>query len=384
MLGDLAIYLAARGHEVTVITSRQLYEDADARLAPRERAHSVEVVRVPATRFGRGNILGRALDYATFYLSASVALWRACRPGVTVVAKTDPPLISVPAAMVCGLRGARLVNWLQDLFPEVAQASGARFALGWPGRMLVRLRDSSLRRAALNVALGERMAERLRARAVPAERIAVIGNWADGATVRPVASAANPLRGAWGLGDDFVVGYSGNMGRVHEFATILEAMRLLRQSAGVRFLFIGGGRWRGWLEEAVRREALQLARFKPYQPQETLPLSLGVADVHLVSLQPAMEGLVVPSKFYGIAAAGRPTVFIGDADGEIARLLARHEIGMTVAPGDAAGLVRALRALREDPAARASMGLRARALFEQNFDRPQAMRRWEAALAATL
>ena len=384
MLGDLAVYLAAQGHEVTVITSRQLYEDSDARLAPRERVHGVEVVRVPTTRFGRGSILGRALDYATFYLSASVALWRACRPGVTVVAKTDPPLISVPAAMVCGLRGARLVNWLQDLFPEVAQADGARFALGWPGSLLVRLRDYSLRRAALNVALGERMAERLRARAVPAERVVVIGNWADGANVRPVASAANPLRGAWGLGDDFVVAYSGNMGRVHEFATILEAMRLLRQSAGVRFLFIGGGRWRGWLEEAVRREALQLAMFKPYQPQETLPLSLGVADVHLVSLQPAMEGLVVPSKFYGIAAAGRPTIFIGDADGEIARLLTRHEIGMTVAPGDAAGLVRALRALRDDPAARASMGLRARALFEQNFDRPHAMRRWEAALAPTL
>ena len=384
MLGDLAVYLAAQSHEVTVITSRQLYEDSAARLAARERVHGVEVVRVPTTRFGRGNVLGRALDYATFYLSASVALWRACRPGVTVVAKTDPPLISVPAAMVCRLRGARLVNWLQDLFPEVAQASGARFALGWPGRLLVRLRDSSLRRAALNVALGERMAERLRARAVPAERIAVIGNWADGANVRPVASAANPLRSAWGLGDDFVVAYSGNMGRVHEFATILEAMRLLRQSAGVRFLFIGGGRWRGWLEEAVRREALQLAMFKPYQPQETLPLSLGVADVHLVSLQPAMEGLVVPSKFYGITAAGRPTVFIGDADGEIARLLARHEIGMTVAPGDAAGLVRALQALRDDPAARAAMGLRARALFEQNFDRPHAMRRWEAALAPTL
>src|ERR1043166_3269501 len=153
MVGDLAVHLAKRGHEVVAITSRQRYDDASARLARRERVNGVDVVRVATTRFGRGFLPGRALDYATFYLSAFFAILRRARRGDTVVAMTDPPLLSVVAALACALRGARLVNWVQDLFPEVATALGMRV----PGVM--RLRDWSLRRAAMNVALGERMAE---------------------------------------------------------------------------------------------------------------------------------------------------------------------------------------------------------------------------------
>jgi len=297
-----------------------------------------------------------------------------------VVAKTDPPLISVPAALVCRWRGARLVNWLQDLFPEVAQAAGARLAQGWTGRLLAWLRDRSLARASCNVVPGERMAARLRARGVPGDRIAVIPNWADGEAIRPLEHAVNPLRREWGLADSFVAAYSGNMGRVHEFETILDAARRLRHDAGVRFLLIGDGRWRARIEDEVRRERLDAVMLKPYQPRENLAMSLGVADVHLVSLQPRMEGLVVPSKFYGIAAAGRPMVYIGDPDGEIAQIVSRHGIGVAVRAGDAEALASALRELRADPGRRLAMGARARALFEAEYDKPIALARWAMAL----
>lgn len=380
MLGDVAFHLAARGHEVTVITSRQLYQDPAARLAERENVAGVEVFRVKSTSFGRGNLPGRALDYLTFYLSAAFALWRAARPDVTVVAKTDPPLLSVPAALVCRLRGARLVNWLQDLFPEVAQAAGARFATGWTGRLLGWLRDRSLLRAECNVVLGERMAANLRARGVADKRIAVIPNWADGEAITVVERDANPLREQWGLSASFVAAYSGNMGRVHEFETILDAAKRLKQDAGVRFLLIGDGRWRPWIEDRVRSEKLESVLLKPYQPREKLSLSLGIGDVHLVSLQPRMEGLVVPSKFYGIAAAGRPVIYVGDPDGEIPRILARHDIGITVRPGDVDALAAALAELRANPQKRLAMGARARALFEAEYDKPIALAKWEAVL----
>jgi colanic acid biosynthesis glycosyl transferase WcaI len=379
MLGDLAFHLVARGHEVTVISSRQLYQDPDARLAERESVAGVEVLRLRTTSFGRGGLPGRALDYVTFYLSAAFALWRTARAGVTVVAKTDPPLLSAVAALVCTLRGARLVNWLQDLFPEVAQAAGARFAMV---RVLAWLRDRSLARAACNVVLGERMAAQLRARGLPDERIAVIANWADGEAIRPLEHAANPLRRDWGLSEGFVAAYSGNMGRVHEFETILNAARRLRQDAGVRFLLIGDGRWRAWIEDEVRRDRLDAVMLKPYQPREGLAMSLGVGDVHLVSLQPRMEGLVVPSKFYGIAAAGRPVIYVGDPDGEIPRILARHDIGITVRPGDVEGLVAALLELRANPQKRLAMGARARALFEAEYDKPIALAKWDMMLAS--
>ena len=157
MLSDLAFHLATQGEEVHVITSRQRYDDAAANLPAHKSVHGVQVQRVWTTRFGRASLPGRALDYLLFYLCASIALFRLAREGDVVIAMTDPPLISVPAALVARLRGAALVNWLQDIFPEVAERMGVRLARGVPGAAIRWLRGYSLRRASINVVLGERM-----------------------------------------------------------------------------------------------------------------------------------------------------------------------------------------------------------------------------------
>src|SRR5437762_3787700 len=124
MASDLAFHLASRGWSTGAITSRQRYDDASAKLAPRESVNGVDVRRVWSTRFGRAFLPGRAIDYATFYCSAFFALLRRAGRGSTIVALTDPPLISVIAALAAMLRGARPVNGTQDLFPEVAEALG--------------------------------------------------------------------------------------------------------------------------------------------------------------------------------------------------------------------------------------------------------------------
>ena len=125
MVSDLAFHLAQRGFEVVAITSRQRYDDARAKLSSANE-YGVAVDRVWSTRFGRAGLIGRAIDYATFYVSAFVALLRHARHDTTIVAMTDPPLLSVVAALAAKLRGATLVNWVQDLFPEVAEALGIR------------------------------------------------------------------------------------------------------------------------------------------------------------------------------------------------------------------------------------------------------------------
>jgi colanic acid biosynthesis glycosyl transferase WcaI len=215
-----------------VVTSRQRYDDPGALLPASETLKGVHIHRVWTSRFGRTHLVGRALDYATFYSSAFWRLWRLARRGDVIVAKTDPPLLSVVGALVCWLRGVRLVNWLQDVFPEVAAELGVKIMQGRVGRAVRRLRNASLRAAARrNVVLGERMARYLEGEGIPAGRITVIPNWAE-ENVRPVAAQENPLRTAWGLGDKFVVGYSGNMGRAHEFETMLGAMAQLPGAFG--------------------------------------------------------------------------------------------------------------------------------------------------------
>ncbi len=382
MLSDLALFLSGAGHTVTVITSAQQYDDATARLPAFEVIQGVAVHRVRTTRFGRSNLFGRAADYASFYLTAGWRLWLFARAGDVIVAKTDPPLIMVAAAAIARARGARLVNWMQDVFPEVAQALGMRAVAGPQGRLLHALRNRAMHHAVMNVVLGERMAAVLAREGVAAQRICIIPNWADQDAIVPLLATDNLLRQAWGLADQLVVCYSGNMGRVHEFDTILEAAAQMAVTApNICFVFIGAGAQRRRVEDAVARHALSNVQFRPYQAREDLSLSLGVGDIHLVSQRPEVEGFVFPSKLYGILAAGRPLVFIGASDGEIGRLVEREGVGVAVRQGDAAGLAEQLVRLAGDAAQREAMGQRARALLCTRYDKSIAFKAWQDLLA---
>ena len=152
MLSGLAFHLAAQGGEVHVVTRRQRYDDPSAQLPASVLVDGVRIHRVWTSRFGRPSLPGRAMDYVSFYLAASIKLATLAKRGDIVIAKTDPPLLSVPAALVSRLRGARLVNWLQDLFTEVAERMGMR--VGWAAGAIRAVRNASLRSAAVNVVLG--------------------------------------------------------------------------------------------------------------------------------------------------------------------------------------------------------------------------------------
>jgi len=377
LLTDLARHLARRGHDVTVVTCRQRYDDPKADLPAREVSGGVQVHRVWTTRLGRDWLPGRALDYATFYLSALIALWRLAGPGDVVLAKTDPPLVSVVAGWATRGRGARLVTWQQDLFPEVAAALGLRWAAGPLGRALVALRNRSLRQADDTVVLNDRMAERLAAARVTAG-VHVVANWSDG-EIRPVPHDRNPLRRGWGLADRFVVGYSGNLGRAHLADAVADLVAATAELERLAWLFVGAGAGLDRLRARLAGPAD--VRFRPYQPRARLSASLSVPDVHLVSLDPACEGLIMPSKLYGILAAGRPVAFLGDPDGAVAREVHAFGLGVVLALDRPASWAPTLAGLRDDAAARAAMGRRARARFERAYRPERALARWEALLS---
>ena len=170
------------------------------------------------------------------------------------------------------------------------------------------------------------------------------------------------------------------MGRGHDFDTIFEAARQLSRDPRILFLFIGNGAHRDDLIAHSAKCGLKNILFKPFQPRELLPQSLTVADVHLVSLLEKLEGLMVPSKFYGIAAAGRPTVFIGDQNGEIGSILRKESCGIVVNRGDGHALASALKRLSEDSESAGRMGRNARGVFDRLFDKKLALPAWNAIL----
>ena len=200
-------------------------------------------------------------------------------------------------------------------------------------------RDAAWRAARTCVTLGEDMAQLVREHQVPAERITLVPNWAPRELHEPAATEAIAARRlAWGVSDKFVIAYSGNLGRVHEFAAVLEAAGRLKAQRDIVFLFIGTGARFEEIRIAAAARGLDNVRLLPPAPRAALPAALAAADVQLVTLKPAFGRLVYPSKLAGVLAAGRPVLFVGPPGGEIAQLLAREQCGMAVGPDDGARL----------------------------------------------
>jgi colanic acid biosynthesis glycosyl transferase WcaI len=381
ILSDLAFHLAAAGRDVHIVTSTQTYDDAKATLPVSEIINGVHVHRVPSTGFGRSGLLGRSIDYLSFYRSTWQCLVALAQPGDMIVAKTDPPLTSIIALAAARRKGARLVNWLQDIYPETATELGVPLMRGPLVAMLIALRNRSLRHAEATVVIGGLMGRKVELLGAPPARVRVIPNWCNDGDIRPIAQSENPLRQAWGLAGKFVLGYSGNLGRAHEFQTVLAAAKLLRNDPHIAFLMIGGGKRFDELARAVKEEGLTSSfRFMPYQEQKMVRYSLAVADLHWLSLNPKLEGLLVPSKLYGIAAAGKPIIVIADKRGEIAPLVEQYGCGVVIEPGDSVGLTDALRSLSNAPETVSEMGRKARTMLDMHFTRKKALERWNELL----
>jgi glycosyltransferase involved in cell wall biosynthesis len=257
---------------------------------------------------------------------------------------TDPPLLAILATPLARWRGARVVHWVQDIYPELATAlTGAKWL-----RILRPLRDRAWRRAVTCVVPGDDMAAYLAGRGV--EKIAMIPNWAPAGLAPMPPVAADALRDAWGLRGKFIVAYSGNLGRVHDLLPLLDTAAALQAETGIVLVFIGDGAQRDALETAAQKRGLNNVRFFPAQPRAQLAETLALGDVHFVTLRPGCETLVFPSKLHGIAAIGRPVLFVGPRDCALARLVAGRGMGAVFAREETALLAKAIRSLYYDAA----------------------------------
>ncbi len=325
-------------------------------------------------------LISRALTHQLFFRAARQQLLPLLQPGDIVVPMTDPPMLAAAIAHEVAAAGAQLVPWIQDIYPEIAAVHFgplARFFLS----PLMASRDAAWHTAATCVTLGEDMARTVASRGLPADRIAVMPNWAPGELHVPATPAAvAACRQRWGVTDKFVVAYSGNLGRVHEFSTILQAAEVLQTNASLVFLFIGHGARFDEISAAARARRLGNVRLLPPESREDLAASLAAADAHLVTLRPKYSSLVYPSKLAGVLAVGRPVLFVGPPGTGIPQLLQRENCGAAFAPGDAAGLAAAIIQWQAEANLRARLGAAARASYEHHFTAEAALAAWAALL----
>lgn len=366
---ELAESLVARGVDATALAGRGLY-NGGARLKKREIHRGVKIERAWATSFGKSSSVGRLSDYLSFYAGAFWKLWR-CQHQDIILTLTTPPLIGLVALIVARLRRMRMIALVEDVYPDIAVALGTLRATRPFTRLMNRLSLSILRGADRIIVLGECMRERISRKLGddPTLKIDVIHNWADAALISPLAHARNDFRREHELEEKFVILFSGNFGRINDFATALEAAKLLKERADILFLFVGDGAKSREIRDFAARYNLQNVRLLPYQAREKLNSSLAAGDVALVTLANNLAGLSVPSKTYSMMAAGRPLLFVGDAESDVARIVSANACGAVIASGDAALLAKTITDWASDKLKVAAMGNAARSIFEKQFER---------------
>lgn len=341
-------------------------ERAEYRTSGNEIHRGVTIRRVWHTRFAKGSLVGRAINYVTFLAAATIAAFTCLRPDLVVV-ETDPPLLCILGSWLKRLRGCQLMIYLQDIQPEIAIALGK---LG-RGRLTNWLRNmfAGIYRSADGVlVLSDDMRATITGWGVPDRQIHTIPNWVDTDVVFPVKEE-NAFRQAQGLSDRFVVMYSGNLGLCQQLSDVLAAAEQLRERSDIQFLLVGQGASRSALELIARERKLGNVRFLDYQPKGELSGSLSAADLHLVPLDGRIVRYMMPSKLYGVLASGTPLIAVAPDDCELAQFVRREGIGFVTPPGDAQTLSDQIRRCADSPESLLKMGARARKLAVEEFDR---------------
>lgn len=358
---DLSVH-----HDVTVVCGRPSYSPVESRsgrgLVRQERHGRVRVLRTWSSSRSRHSLLGRVTNYGTYLASSLIGVMKAEKPDV-VLTMTDPPFVAAAAMAASKVRRVPFVYVNQDVFPEVAITLEV-LPDGTTAKALRSLNVRLRRSAAAVVAIGRDMERRLLASGAPRDRLHVIPNWIDTTAVQPL-DGTSPLRETQGWGDRFVVMHSGNVGLSQDLDTLVRAAEQLRNDADVLIAIVGEGGSKATLQEMAAN--LDNIVFLPYQPKEQLSASLGAADLHVIGLRRGLAGAIVPSKVYGIMAAGRPFLAALEADSEVDLLAREFGCGIRVDPGDPTALADGIRRARSLDLV--AMGAAGRAAAVERFDR---------------
>jgi colanic acid biosynthesis glycosyl transferase WcaI len=359
LLGDVADALAQRGHDVDVVCSRCAYAGGRV-FESYEQRNGVAVHRVGATGFGRRFLVGRVVDYLSFYVRARSKVRQLPRPDVCL-ALTTPPGIGHIGARLKHTGATKLALWIMDLYPQIAVAYGAVRDGSWIHRRLASRARKLYADADHIISLGNYMTARLQEAGADSRRIITARNWVPGGSGLSTQPTVRDEH------HRMTVMYSGNLGLGHELDALVKGVGSMPEEQRPGVVFVGSGKREDDLRKSVVHYGLRDVRFEDSVSLDRLADNLARADVHVVAQRPGTVGLIVPSKIYGVLAAGRPVLFIGPAECEVADIIRAADAGFIVSPGDAAGVARALSTLSVSRATRLAMGAAAREYFDKHL-----------------
>jgi colanic acid biosynthesis glycosyl transferase WcaI len=352
----------AERHDVTVLAGRPSYNPVErhrAYLFNREQQGNLTIERVGSTAFSRVRMTGRLSNYLS-YLALAIPRALAMNPDV-MLAMTDPPIEGIIGASIAKFLGRPFVYNIRDLYPDMALAGGILHRGFWSD-MWEQSHRRALQQAARVIVLGDDMRERVMEKGVDAARITVIR---DAVALPEITAVTTAIVREIRAGFRFVIVHAGNLGFYVAWQTLVGAARML-ESQGVGLVFIGEGSMKKQIQEAAQN--CRNIRFLPFFAESDIPAVMAAGDLHVVTVRPGLEGVVVPSKLYNILAYARPILAIATEKAEITRLVQHYACGIAADPGNMTQVTDAVRSLLQTPERLEHMSLQARALAK-TYDR---------------
>jgi len=295
--------------------------------------------------------LSNYLSYLALALPKALTL-----PADVIITMTDPPLACLIGALVAQCRRLPFIYNIRDLHPEMAIAAGLLSPCQWT-ESWDRLHRWAMQQADWVVVLGEDMRERVMAKGVPPQKIAIVR---DGVPIpADLPPSDHPIAQQLRRGFPFVSMHAGNIGFYGAWETLIVAAREVRED-GIGLIFVGDGVCKETL--CFLADGTLNVQFLPFRPPEEVPFVLVAPDLHIVTIKRGMEGLVVPSKLYPVLAAGKPVLVVAPENSDPARVVQRAGCGLVVDPDDPTEVAKALRWARQNPEALKAMGQRARGI----------------------
>lgn len=352
----------------------------------------VTIHRLAHRQFQKKNPFGRILNLLSFFFAARRYLREVDLGAEVVISETDPFLLPIAGAEYAKRVGAQHCVYLQDIYPDVAQAVGkVRVPLVAP--LLRRQLKSAYKEASRIIVLGRCMRTRLTSPpwGIDRDKIEIVPNWSDCQDIAPIDHRNNSFRERFGLSDSFVVMHSGNMGLTQRLEVLISAAAEPVWPERARLLLVGNGASRDKLLNHLENLNLPPGRveFVNYQPRLKLAESLAAADIHVVSMHENITGCLCPSKLYGIMAAGRGVIAIANAETDLSQTVLEREIGWCVPPGSPGAIADAVAEAEAESRRSTSTQFvnrqrRARDAAIRDFDRPVIVKRFAKILADVL
>lgn len=387
--GEMAAWLASRGHHVDAIVAPpfypawQLSEDYKGLKFFQENINGVNVYRTPLYIPEPDKISGKTRIYHETSFSKNAARWwfsKGINKKYDVMIAVCPPLqIGVYPWIFSSLRKIPWVFHIQDLQVDAAFRLGI-LKSGMAGNALYKVESFLLFKASRVSTITEAMKKRIVAKGIPEEKVWLFPNWSDINFIKPMPRE-NSFRKELGLNQDMcVLMYAGNMGEKQGLELILDAANSLREDKRLKFILIGSGAARGRLESKAKKLNLTSVSFLPVQPWERVPEMLAAGDIHLVVQKREAADIVMPSKLTNILAAGKPSVATADPGTALYETLSNHKAGVVVPPENTELFVSGLVQLIDSPELREEMGKNARNYAEQYIDKEQILLDFEKKL----